>query len=77
MEAETWNLRELPKKSELVTLYLKQILPELGAWDPYFPWKLPYWIQNSDSEAQILSDVFENGPRRVPCGSEDDLGSKL
>ena len=64
MEAETWNLRELPKNSELTTLYLKQILPELGAWDPYFPWKLPYWIQNRDSEAQILSDVFENGPRK-------------
>lgn len=64
MEVETWNLRELPKKSELTTLYLKQILPELGAWDPYFPWKLPYWIQNRESEAQILSDVFENGPRK-------------
>lgn len=53
MEAETWNLRDLPKKSELTTLYLKQILSELGVWDPYFPWELPYWIQDKDSEAQI------------------------
>lgn len=53
MEAETWNLRDLPKKSELTTLYLKQILSELGVWDPHFPWELPYWIQDKDSEAQI------------------------